>query len=275
MSTSPRRRALCRRPLPEEASLTRTHRFESFDGTELAWHEVGEGRPLLLLHGLFSSAEVNWIKFGTAARLAGAGYRCLMLDFRVHGDSAAPEDEAAYPKGVLEADLAAWTEHLGIADYDLAGFSLGARTAAIGVLDGLSPRRLALCGMGLEGICDHDRGTSIGEYVGIIDTFGTHRPGSEEYFTQQFLKTNSVNLIAARHLLHTLRDADRAALGDMNIPAAVICGEEDKYLADAKALAAHLPDAAFTEIAGTHMSSVTKPDLGEALAAFLGSPPSA
>jgi pimeloyl-ACP methyl ester carboxylesterase len=31
------------------------HRFASFDGAELAWHETGAGRPLVLLHGLFAS----------------------------------------------------------------------------------------------------------------------------------------------------------------------------------------------------------------------------
>jgi hypothetical protein len=34
----------------------------------------GAGRTVILLHGLFSSAQVNWIKFGTAAQLAAAGF---------------------------------------------------------------------------------------------------------------------------------------------------------------------------------------------------------
>ena len=38
-----------------------THRWTASDGVELAWHELGEGRPAILLHGLFSSAEMNWI----------------------------------------------------------------------------------------------------------------------------------------------------------------------------------------------------------------------
>src|SRR3546814_8919502 len=44
--------------------------FAGQDGTRLCLHIIGEGRPLVLLHGLFSSAFVNWIKFGTAAHLA-------------------------------------------------------------------------------------------------------------------------------------------------------------------------------------------------------------
>ena len=64
-------------------------------GTRLAIHRLGSGRPLLLLHGLFSSAQVNWIKYGTAAQLAEAGFEAIMPDLRAHGASEAPHDPAA------------------------------------------------------------------------------------------------------------------------------------------------------------------------------------
>ena len=51
----------------------KTHYWTASDGVELAWREVGQGRPVILLHGLFSDAQMNWIKFGHAARLADAG----------------------------------------------------------------------------------------------------------------------------------------------------------------------------------------------------------
>ena len=31
------------------------HRWTASDGVELAYHETGEGRPVILLHGLFST----------------------------------------------------------------------------------------------------------------------------------------------------------------------------------------------------------------------------
>ena len=66
-----------------------TEFFDSFDGTRLALHRHGEGRPFVLLHGLFSNAQMNWIKFGHHERIAAQGYEVLMLDFRVHGESDA------------------------------------------------------------------------------------------------------------------------------------------------------------------------------------------
>ena len=48
-------------------SASPIHHWTASDGVELAWHEMGEGRPVVLLHGLFSDAQINWIKFGHAA----------------------------------------------------------------------------------------------------------------------------------------------------------------------------------------------------------------
>ncbi len=62
---------------------------------------------MVLLHGLFSSAEVNWIKFGHAQTLADAGFEAIMPDLRAHGESAAPHDPAAYPPDVLVRDAVA------------------------------------------------------------------------------------------------------------------------------------------------------------------------
>ena len=109
-------------------------RIESFDGTELAIHRVGEGRPVLLLHGLFSSAQMNWIKFGHAAKFAEAGFEAIMPDLRAHGQSGKPHEPAAYPPDVLVRDVAAVVEELGLAEFDLVGFSLGARTAVRAVV---------------------------------------------------------------------------------------------------------------------------------------------
>ena len=52
--------------------------FSSFDGVALKIHELGKGSPVILLHGLFSNAHTNWIKFGHAQALADAGFRVYM-----------------------------------------------------------------------------------------------------------------------------------------------------------------------------------------------------
>jgi hypothetical protein len=48
-----------------------------------------------------------------------------------------------------------------------------------------------------------------------------------------------------------------------------VCGDKDDDNGSAAELANALPHATFAEIPGTHMSSVTRPELGEAIAGFL------
>lgn len=245
--------------------------FESFDGTRLALHRAGEGRPLVLLHGLFSSAEMNWIKWGHAQLLAEQGYEVLMLDFRVHGQSEAPEAPEAYPQNVLVRDVAALVEHLALEDYDLGGFSLGARTSLHAVAHGLlEPARLIVGGMGTAGLGEWAKRSAF--FKRVIDEFENIPRGDPAYFSMQFLKSQGVNRVAARLLLDTMPDLDLALLSRVTMPTLVVCGDEDRDNGSAEELASLLPDATFVEVPGTHMGSVTKPDLGRAMAEWLGNP---
>lgn len=245
-----------------------TETFPGFDGASLALTRVGEGRPVILLHGLFSSAQVNWVRFGTATLLAEAGFACLMPDLRAHGASAAPHDPAAYPSDVLARDAEALVAHLGLDRFDLVGFSLGARTAARAVIRGMAPRRLVLAGMGLEGLAGWARRQDF--FRDVIDRFGTIRPGDPAYMAQQFLKTSPADRVALRLLLGTMEDTSPAALAALAMPTLVLSGDLDNDNGSADRLADVLPQAHRATIPGTHMSSVTTPDLGRALVDFLG-----
>ena len=244
-----------------------TEIYPGFDGSPLALTRLGSGRPVVLLHGLFSSAQINWVRFGTVAQLVEAGFCCLLPDLRAHGASAAPHDPDAYPADVLVRDLAALVAHLALDDYDLVGFSLGARTAARAVIAGLRPRRLVLAGMGLEGLAGWNRRQQF--FRDVIDRFGTIRPGDPAYMAQQFLKTSATDRTAARLLLGTMEDTAPAALAGITMPTLVLCGDKDNDNGSADRLASALPAAQRVTIPGTHMSSVTLPDLGRALVEFL------
>ncbi len=244
-----------------------TETFPGFDGAPLALTRLGKGRPVVLLHGLFSSAHVNWVRYGTAAQLAQAGFACLMPDLRAHGASAAPHDPAAYPADVLARDAAALVAHLGLDDFDLVGFSLGSRTAARSVIRGMAPRRLVLAGMGLEGLAGWNRRQDF--FRDVIDRFGTIRPGDPAYMAQQFLKTSNTDRVAVRLLLGTMEDTAPDALAAVTMPTMVLCGDKDDDNGSADRLSRALPRATRVTIPGTHMSSVTMPDMGSALVEFL------
>jgi len=242
---------------------------EGFADTKLVVHCMGEasGRPLVLLHGLFSSAHVNWIKYGNAQILADAGFRIYMPDLRAHGESEAPHDPRAYPEDVLVEDLKSIIAELELKDYDLGGFSLGSRTSARGVLAGLTPRRLILAGMGLSGLSGWARRSA--HFVDAIDRFGSIERGDPAFVAQAFMKTMKIDREAARLLLGSVDDTAPSELARITMPTLCVCGTDDEDNGKAQELADALPDGRYAETPGNHMSSVTFKEMGRAMAEFL------
>lgn len=224
---------------------------------------------MILLHGLFSDAQMNWIKFGHATRIAAAGFRVIMPDLRAHGLSAKPHDAESYQKGVLARDARELIAHLGLIDYDLGGFSLGARTTVQVVGEGARPRRAIVAGMGLEGLSDWNRRQAF--FHEAIAQFDLARRGDKWWMAIQFMKTMKVDRIAAGHLLRTFEDANADWLAAFTMPTLVLCGDQDRDNGSAPALAEALPNARLELVPGTHMSSVAEPAFGEAVARFLAS----
>ena len=134
------------------------------------------------------------------------------------------------------------------------------------VLAGLAPRRLVLAGMGLEGLDQWDRRSAF--FIGAIDRFDAIQRGDPDYLAQQFMKTMKVDRVAARLLLGSVDDTSAEALTAITMPTLVVCGADDQDNGSAPALAAALPDARYVEVPGTHMSSVTRRELGAAISAF-------
>ncbi|HKU91956.1 MAG TPA: alpha/beta fold hydrolase [Sphingomicrobium sp.] len=248
-------------------SEVEVHRWTASDGVDLAYHELGEGRPVILLHGLFSDADMNWIKFGHAARIAAAGFRVIMPDLRAHGLSGKPHGPEHYPKGILARDLRELIAHLELMEFDLGGFSLGARTTVEGVGEGLRPRRAILGGAGLEGLRNWKRRKTF--FLEAIAMFDTVKRGDPHWLSIQFMKSQKVDRVAAGLLLESFEDAFMAWLEAFTMPTLVVCGDQDDDNGSAEELANVLPHAIFEEVPGTHMSSVTRPELGESIARFL------
>lgn len=251
------------------SSPTEVRRFASFDGTKIAWRELGRagGRATVLLHGYFSNAETNWIRYGHAAAIAATGARVIMPDLRGHGDSARPHEPAAYPPDALMRDQLALVAALGLGDYDLVGYSLGARTAVRMLANSASPRRVVLAGMGLTGVvATAGRG---GYFRGVLENLGSFERGSREWLTEAFLKTTGGDTVALLRVLDTFVDTPTDELRTMTTPALVVAGVEDDDNGSASELADALPDARLVEVPGNHMSAVTKPELGAAIVDFL------
>lgn len=241
--------------------------FESDDGYRLAYREMGEGWPLVLLHGFFSNAFTNWIRYGHAEKIAAKGYRVIMPDLRAHGDSAKPHDPDAYPADILARDGLALLEHLGLTDYDLGGYSLGARTVVRMHVLGARPARLVVSGMGLSGLTS--LASRADHFRHILTNLGNHPKHSPEWMAEAFLKTTGGDPAALLRILNVFTNTPETAIRDITMPTLILAGEEDQDNGSHADLAALIANATHMQVPGGHMSCIVKPEFGRVLADWL------
>lgn len=89
---------------------------------KLNYKQLGEGFPLLILHGLFGSLD-NWI---TLSRQFSSTYSVYMIDARNHGRS--PHDPVSDYPSMVE-DLRSFMEDHSIEQAHIIGHSMGGKTA--------------------------------------------------------------------------------------------------------------------------------------------------
>jgi len=94
------------------------------NGVKIHYMIKGQGEPVILVHGLYSSAKLNWEMPGTVADLAKY-YQVIAFDNRGHGQSDKPEAEDQYGVRMVE-DVVRLMDHLHIARAHVVGYSLGA-----------------------------------------------------------------------------------------------------------------------------------------------------
>lgn len=110
-------------PAPRDAMPDEELTVEAGEVTLRVLHWVGEGTPLLLLHGLNNNA---WSWARVASQLRG-GHRVLAVSLRGHGGSTAPKH--GYGLDATTQDLTALLDQLGIARAVVGGHSWGGKVA--------------------------------------------------------------------------------------------------------------------------------------------------
>ncbi len=97
------------------------------NGIELGYQMFGEAvpgvTPLILLHGGFGSVEM----FGPNVAALAAGRQVIGVDLQSHGRTPAPDRPMTFE--AMADDIAALIGHLGLAQADVMGFSLGGAVA--------------------------------------------------------------------------------------------------------------------------------------------------
>jgi pimeloyl-ACP methyl ester carboxylesterase len=228
----------------------------------LAGESVGEGPPVVLLHGI--TATRRYVVHGSKV-LARRGYRQISYDARGHGQSEPAPRHGGYSYAELAADLEAVLDaEVGERPAVLAGHSMGAHTAVSYAL----ARRDRLAGLVLIGpvymgfvdeqaLAGWDRladGLERGGVEGFMDAYDR---GLDPAWRETILRFTRQRMLEHRHpdaVARALREVPRSApfeaiseLEFCDLPALVVASRDEADpshpYAVAAAYAESLPEA--------------------------------
>jgi pimeloyl-ACP methyl ester carboxylesterase len=250
-------------------------RWEAPDGVGIDYAEAGQGPAVVLLHGFASDARINWVRPGIVEALAAAGLRVVYYDARGHGRSDAPHDGAAYAGHAMAADAAGLAGHLGLAEFAVVGYSMGAQVAAWLAADDARVRRAVLGGIGSRLLLPRPGDRYPAEE--IARALEADRPPPDAGPTPRAFRAFADATGADRLALAAIQRA-RALEGGpdlslLAVPVLVVAGQADTLIGDPAAVADALPDGRLATVPGDHLSAVLQPAFTTVVTDFLLAPP--
>jgi len=251
------------------------------DGVRLAYDVVGQGPPVLLIHGFASSRTQNWKDAGWYQTLNGAGYQVVAMDCRGHGESDKPHEMEFYGHDKMAEDARTVMAATGIAPTFLMGYSMGGFISLHLLLEHLDElRKLAIGGVGEtylntspqpgNRMADPQTRHRIADALIEPDKSKIADPTARTFrdFADQFGKDR---LALAACMRAMRRNFSASELHASQRPVLVVCGQNDVLTGSPDPLAAAFADGrAVTVPRRDHMTTVGDKVYKTAVLEFFG-----
>lgn len=245
------------------------------DNVQLAYERVGEGPPVILVHGFGSSRGQNFKSTGWYGSLTEAGFGVLAMDCRGHGESGKPHDPEFYGHDRMAKDVAEVMDAAGIAAAPLAGYSMGGFIALrLAAAEPARVSRLVLAGVGeyyLRGPRIADQGSRSGLAEALRRDDKSAITDKRARMFRDFADQPGKDRLALAACMEAMSpQLPMEALAGMLEPVLVVCGELDDVAGPPGPLAAAFPNGRAVTIPGRdHMSAVGERKTRAAVVEFL------
>lgn len=240
------------------------------DGVRIAWEALGEGAPVVLVHGFGSSRVQNWRAPGWYDALIKAGYSVVALDCRGHGESDKPHESAAYGESTMAADVVLAMHAAGHERAAVMGYSMGGAIALRMAFE--HPDCVSALMTGGVGKSYFTRNQQWREAIaeGLLAPDGSVLSPVQRLF-RTFAAQSGKDIQALAACMRAPRfNLGREQLAAIGAPALVVCGETDDVSGPAGPLASALPNArALTVPRRDHMLTVGDKLYKQAVLEFL------
>ncbi len=131
-------------------------------GVKIHYTVVGEGEPVLLIHGFAVNTDLQW-RLPRIIKELARNHRVIAFDNRGHGQSGKPTDPKKYGTEMVE-DAVRLLDHLKIKKAHVVGYSMGA--ILTGKLLATHPDRLLSATLGGAGVLRE--GVELPPFVGEL-----------------------------------------------------------------------------------------------------------
>ena len=255
---------LCLLTTVSYAQTNREPLYTSFDGTKIHYDVIGKGKPVVLLHGFINTGE-NWKRAPLRLLLVDAGYQVITLDMRGNGLSDKPHTLSAYENDAEAKDVMGLMDFLGLANYDVIGYSRGSIiTARLLVLDKMV-RKAVMGGMGTD-----FTNPNWPRRIAFAELFqGKAHLHPEFSGALNYAKSIGADTTALGFLQQTQPSTPVKALKKVKKPVLVICGDKDEDNGKASELARLFPKSTLVTVPGTHNDTMRSKAFAEAILTFL------
>jgi pimeloyl-ACP methyl ester carboxylesterase len=240
-------------------------------GVPIHYEVIGEGQPIVLVHGSASSFDRDWRRSSWVDFLVGEECNVIGLDCRGHGSSGKPHSPESYAGNHVPDDVLAVMDAAGVERAHIMGYSMGALVVLNLVARHAERFNSAVVGgTGLpRPTFDPHRRVALAEALETADPATISEPSALQL--RQSAERRGNDLLALAALQRSERtQADQAALRRLELPLLVVAGEKDEVLASARQLAGAVAGAELVTLAGEdHQSALAAPGYKEAVNRFL------
>jgi len=106
--------------------------FVDNQGIKIHFETMGQGPPLMLVHGMFFRGG-TWTEIGYTVPLK-KDFQLILVDVRGHGQSDKPDSYESYDPEVIASDIVAIMNALNIRKAHYFGYSMGAWIGFYGIV---------------------------------------------------------------------------------------------------------------------------------------------
>jgi pimeloyl-ACP methyl ester carboxylesterase len=256
--------------------------FFDSNGVKIHYKVVGQGEPVLLIHGFTANIQMQWELPGVVKELA-KDYQVIAIDNRGHGKSDKPHDAKKYGIEMVE-DAVRLLDHLKIKRAHVVGYSMGAMITA--KLIATHPDRILSATLGGSGglregadpaffnqMADSlEQGRGMGALIEALTPAGRPKPTKEQIDAINTMLgiMNDTKALAA--VARGFKDLGVSLdkLKTNKVPALAIIGALDPLKKGVDELDGRMGNLEIVVIDNTdHMNAFASPEFTKSLRAFL------